>query len=119
MTPPTIDWENHITYNDEFIEDFQEFESKIRKQNPEFGGKMIDSWFDQLKQFNKDSAKAVSFLVKEFEMKKSAKEYNRSFMSKTGVLDTNKIYSYKWNEDLFKKSNVIPSGKKPWSFDVH
>ena len=111
VTPPTIDWENHITYNDEFIEDFQEFESKIRKQNPEFGGKMIDSWFDQLKQFNKDSAKAVSFLVKEFEMKESAKEYNRSFMSKTGVLDTNKIYSYKWNEDLFKKSNVIPSGK--------
>ena len=111
VTPPTIDWEDHITYNDEFIEDFQEFEDKLRKKHPEFGSNMIDSWLNQLKQFNKESAKAVSFLVKEFEMKKSAKEYNRSFMSKTGVLDTNKIYSYKWNEDLFKKSNVIPSGK--------
>ena len=57
MTPPTIDWENHITYNDEFIEDFQEFEDNLRKKHPEFGSNMIDSSFNQLKQFNKESAK--------------------------------------------------------------
>jgi len=111
VTPPTIDWENFITSNEEFHEDFTEFENEFRNKFSEFAPKMFDSWYDELKAFKKESAKAVSFLVKEFEMKKSAKEYNRSFMSKTGVLDTNKIYSYKWNEDLFKKSNVIPTGK--------
>ena len=100
---PTIDWENHITYNDEFIEDFQEFEDNLRKKNPEFGSNMIDSWSINSNSSTKKVQSFVSFLVKEFEMKKSAKEYNRSFMSKTGVLDTNKIYSYKWNEDLFQK----------------
>ena len=111
VLPPTIDWENHITYNNEFVEDMKEYEQTIRKTTAPYGGAMIDSWYSQLKTYKKESVKSVSFLVKEFEMKKSAKEYNRSFSSKTGVLDTNKIHSYKWNEDLFKKSNVIPSGK--------
>ncbi len=111
VTPPTIDWENYITYNEEFVDDFTEYETELYKNHPDFAPAMFDRWFRELKEFKKESTKAVSFLVKEFEMKKSAKEYNRSFMSKTGVLDTNKIYSYKWNEDLFKKSNVIPTGK--------
>lgn len=111
VTPPTVDWEEYITYNEEFVEDFTEYQTELCKQNPDFAPAMFDRWFRELNEFKKESTKAVSFLVKEFEMKKSAKEYNRSFMSKTGVLDTNKIYSYKWNEDLFKKSNVIPSGK--------
>lgn len=111
ITPPRVNWDEHITYNDEFIEDFIEYENEIKTKFPSFGMEMLQNWDNDLKRFLKDSTKSVSFLVKEFEMKKSAKEYNRSFMSKTGVLDTNKIYSYKWNEDVFKKSNVIPTGK--------
>lgn len=111
VLPPTIDWENHITYNDEFVEDMKEYEQIIRKSTVPYGDKLIDSWLSALKKYKSESVKSVSYLVKEFEMKKSAKEYNRTFVSKTGVLDTNKIHSYKWNEDLFKKSNVVPSGK--------
>ena len=44
-------------------------------------------------------------------MKKSADAYSRSFQSKTGTLDCTKLHTYKFNEDLFKKVNVIPDGK--------
>ena len=44
-------------------------------------------------------------------MKKSADEYRRAATSKTGVLDTNKLHTYKYNDDIFKKVTVIPEGK--------
>lgn len=44
-------------------------------------------------------------------MRKSANQYARSSVSKTGVLDTGKLHTYKWNEDLFKKVNIVPDGK--------
>ena len=32
-------------------------------------------------------------------------------MARTGVLDCSKLHTYKYNEDLFRKVNVIPDGK--------
>jgi len=49
--------------------------------------------------------------VKEFECKKSADAYARAATSKTGVLDTSKLHTYKYNDDLFKKVTVLPDGK--------
>ena len=70
------------------------------------------SWADEAYlQYRKDAQREVSFLVKEFEMRKSADQYARSHNAKTGVLDMSKLHTYKWNEDLFKKVNVIPDGK--------
>ena len=63
------------------------------------------------KSFKKESAKEVSYLVKEFECKKSANSYARSSIARTGVLDCSKLHTYKYNEDLFKKVTVIPDGK--------
>ena len=34
-----------------------------------------------------------------------------SSTSRTGVLDCSKLHTYKFNEDLFKKVNVVPDGK--------
>ena len=53
----------------------------------------------------------MNYLVKEFEMKKSADAYSRASTSRTGVLDCSKLHTYKYNEDLFKKVTVIPDGK--------
>ena len=47
-------------------------------------------------------------MVKEFEMKKSADQYARATTSKTGTLDMNKLHTYKYNEDLFKKVTILP-----------
>lgn len=62
-------------------------------------------------KFRKQSQKEVNYLVKEFECRKSADAYARAGQSKTGVLDTSKLHTYKYNEDLFKKVTVIPDGK--------
>jgi len=62
-------------------------------------------------KFKRSAQKEVNYLVKEFECKKSASAYARATTSKTGVLDTTKLHTYKFNEDLFKKVTVIPDGK--------
>ncbi len=61
--------------------------------------------------FRKQSQKEVNYLVKEFECRKSADAYARSGQSKTGVLDTTKLHTYLYNEDIFKKITVLPDGK--------
>jgi len=62
-------------------------------------------------QFKRDAQKEVSYLVKEFECKKAASAYSRAATSRTGVLDTSKLHTYKFNDDLFKKVTVLPDGK--------
>jgi hypothetical protein len=63
------------------------------------------------REFRKSSQKEVNYLVKEFECRKSADAYARAGQSKTGVLDTSKLHTYKYNEDIFKKITVLPDGK--------
>ena len=53
----------------------------------------------------------ISFMVKEFEMRKSADAYARIATAKTGVIDTNKLVKYKFAEDIFKKVTIVPKGK--------
>ena len=62
-------------------------------------------------KFKRDAQKEVSYLVKEFECRKSASSYARASISRTGVLDTRNLHTYKFNEDLFKKVTVLPDGK--------
>ena len=70
-----------------------------------------DSSDNEYYKFKKNAQKEVNYLVKEFECKKSATAYARSTTARTGVLDTAKLHTYKFNEDLFKKINVVPDGK--------
>ena len=62
-------------------------------------------------KFRSEAQREVNYLVKEFEMRKSADQYARASTAKTGILDTQKLHTYKWNEDVFKKINVVPDGK--------
>ena len=68
----------------------------------------VDASFREWKRGNQ---REVAYLSKEFEMKKSAAAYARASISKTGVLDTSKLHTYKFNEDIFKKVTVTPDGK--------
>jgi len=70
--------------------------------------KKIDAGFEK---FKADSQRAVNYLVKEFEMRKSAQMYKRAQISKSGSLDMKKIYAYKLQDDLFKRVTVLPQGK--------
>jgi len=65
----------------------------------------------EFREYKKSASKDVNHLVKEFEMKKSADSYARQATARTGVLDTSKLHTYMFNEDIFKKITVIPEGK--------
>jgi hypothetical protein len=62
-------------------------------------------------QFKTDSSRTVNYLVKEFEMKKSAQLHKRAQVSKIGSLDMKKVYAYKLQDDLFKRVTSLPQGK--------
>lgn len=64
-----------------------------------------------LNKFRIENSSAINYMVKEFEMKKAAQAYARTKQSKTGVIDTNKIHSYKFNDDVFRRLNIVPNGK--------
>lgn len=80
-------------------------------------------------QFNKirsDSNKVVSYLVKEFELRKNAEQSKRTTVAKTGELDMGKVFSYQFSEDIFRKISITPGGKShglvmflDWSGSMH
>jgi uncharacterized protein with von Willebrand factor type A (vWA) domain len=64
-----------------------------------------------IEDFKPESSRIVNYLIKEFEMKKSATMYKRAQTSKMGSLDMRKVWSYKLNDDLFKRVTTYPQGK--------
>ena len=77
-------------------------------------------------EFMANNKKTINYLVKEFEMKKSAANYARAFVSKTGVIDPVLMNSYKYNDDIFRKATIVPDGKNhgmimylDWSGSMH
>ena len=91
-----------------YISNYYDFISKDREKHWDDIFEYVDKL---LVEFRKQSQKEVNYLVKEFECRKSADAYARAGQSKTGVLDTAKLHTYKFNEDLFKKVTVLPDGK--------
>jgi hypothetical protein len=79
--------------------------------NPWFAKEGADEGRAQAAKFKNENNKIISYMIKEFEMKKAADTHRRALISSTGVLNMNKIHSYKYSEDLFKKNTVVPTGK--------
>ena len=82
------------------------------KQSQYCNIKKYDDWLDKsYKSFMSENKKTVMYLVKEFEMKKSAQAYKRAQTDKTGIIDPLKLPSYKYSDDIFKKLTILPDGK--------
>jgi hypothetical protein len=64
-----------------------------------------------LMKFESKNKNPIAYLVKEFEMKKKAAELRRVTVSDTGTLDTNKLHTYKFNDDIFRKIGAVAQGK--------
>lgn len=62
-------------------------------------------------QFRDKNADYISLLVKEFEMKKAAKRYERKKIAETGDLNLAKIYNYRLEDDIFRKMLITQKGK--------
>jgi hypothetical protein len=50
-------------------------------------------------------------LAKEFEMRKAAKSFSKTKISDTGDIDVNKLSSYKFDDNIFRKVMIVPKGK--------
>lgn len=61
--------------------------------------------------FINDSKKEVSYLIKEFEMRKSANQYYKTKQHKSGLIDVKKIFAYKIKDEIFKTIQILPQGK--------
>lgn len=85
--------------------------SDLYLERKQHWGNIYEAVDAQYNDYKKQAQKEVNYLVKEFECKKSADAYSRSTVSKTGILDTKSLHTYKYNDDLFKKVSVIPDGK--------
>ena len=82
------------------------------KERQHYNIAKYDVYLDkQYKKFMNENKKTVMYLVKEFEMKKSAAAYKRASQDKTGIIDPLKLPSYKYSDDIFKKLTIIPDGK--------
>jgi len=63
-------------------------------------------------KFKTTNSPVVSYLVKEFEMRKSASSMKRAKIAKLGQLDSRKLYAYKLKDDLFRQIMQVKDGKK-------
>ena len=86
---------------------------------------MEKSWTDQIngglfneadvqkvvRDFKSKNEKYVSLLAKEFEMKKAAKSFAKIKISETGDIDINKIATYQFDDNIFRKVTMVPKGK--------
>ena len=127
---PKVDIDQVVISNERVHKEFKEHWTNLNirvqsqfKQNPNYfislcNPERIPESYDPFEEldkkfyeFKKSAQKEVNYLVKEFECKKSAGAYARATTSRTGVLDTAVLHTYKFNEDLFKKVSVVPDGK--------
>ena len=87
-----------------------EYEQRAKEYGFELGNRFED--VDRIyAKFKRTAQKEVNYLVKEFECRKAASSYARATTSRTGVLDTAKLHTYRYNEDLFKKVTTLADGK--------
>ena len=101
---PKLDLHQVINSNSEVHQILSEYHNT-------YTGSEFDHVDSKYLEFKKSAQREVNYLVKEFEMKKSADAYSRASTARTGVLDCSKLHTYKYNEDLFKKVSVVPDGK--------
>jgi hypothetical protein len=96
--------------NDKVIVSYKSVLEQCKKHYTEIDNcsVFISKTKSEITKFQMDSKKVVSYMVKEFEMKKSADLYKRASVSKTGTLNMGALHTYQFNEDLFAKVTTLP-----------
>ena len=97
--PNKVDLDNHLV-------DWTVLHDWIDSQASDVEG-VYDAVDNAYHEFRKQSQKEVNYL----EVFLILLLLKFSGQSKTGVLDTTKLHTYLYNEDIFKKVTVVPDGK--------
>ena len=101
---PDISGDDIIIKYDDIIKEASNFYKLNKSTDDPFYSKTKEA----VVNMKTDSKKTVAYMVKEFEMKKSADQYARAAVSKSGSLDMSRLHTYKYNDDLFKKVTTLP-----------
>jgi len=102
---PKANLKNIIVRYDEIMKELDQYWSTTYPRDYETSKVFYGNDITKLKL---ESKKTISYMVKEFEMKKAAEQYARASTSKTGKLDLSKVHTYKYNDDLFAKVTTLP-----------
>ena len=97
-----------------------------RKNLIPFFGTWREEEENHFNAFENETKRFVQIMAKEFEMKKAAWRSKRAQTARSGSLDVNKLYSYKYNDDIFKRFVSMPDAKNhgmvllvDWSGSMH
>ena len=71
---------------------------------------------DSFDDFMSENKKIVQIMAKEFEMRKAAWRSTRAQTARSGSLDVNKLYAYKYTDDIFKRMTNLPDAKNHGMF---
>jgi hypothetical protein len=102
---PKVNLDDIIVRYDEINTELEQFWTTMNLTSYD---RMKKTFSDEVSKIRQDSKKTISYMVKEFEMKKAADLYARASTSKTGRLDLTKVHTYKYNDDLFAKVTTLP-----------
>tara|TARA_B100000686_G_scaffold90298_1_gene96937 strand:+ start:599 stop:3166 length:2568 start_codon:yes stop_codon:yes gene_type:complete len=70
--------------------------------------KIVPEFINDIRNENSD---IVSYLCKEFEMKKRAHQYKRQRLATSGRIDMNRLHQYKTSDSIFRRITAVPDGK--------
>jgi hypothetical protein len=96
--PKKIDYKNHVIEYKELLE-------YVRRN---YAGALRSGQYPAL---YKKNIKTINYLIKEFELRKAARLYERASEAKTGVINVNRLHQYQLVDDIFKRNTVLPKGK--------
>ena len=85
-------------------EDVQKSREEYKSQHPILIEEDYKSFLDETKR-------TTGLMAKEFEMRKAAYRTQRAQTARTGALDVGKLYSYKYNDDIFAKVTNLADAK--------
>lgn len=70
-----------------------------------------DGLNDEFAKFNAETKKYVNLMAKEFEMRKAAYQTMRAQTARSGSLNVDKLYNYKFTDDVFKRVTNLADAK--------
>lgn len=90
--------------------------AEIKKARDDAFDSDTDGFVKAYDDFLNENKKVVQIMAKEFEMRKAAWRSKRASTARSGSLDVNKLYSYKYTDDIFKRMVNMPDAKNHGMF---
>ena len=93
--PVNINWRKFIVDYRDVLADFADRPLQVTA---------YDAW-------RRSSINYINMLVKEFELRKAADVHARTSVSRSGVLDADRLHQYRYNDDIFRRLGTVKEGK--------